>query len=284
MQLKQIQKCFREQLSPIYPREEIDHMFHILLDHFYGLPRFILALEPDKSLSEEQTGVMKDALEQLKQHLPLQYITNTAYFMEMELYVDSSVLIPRPETETLVHWVIETAEKAKSGLRIIDLGSGSGCIGIGLARNLPKAEVHLLDISEKALQTALRNAKNQDVVLQGHLGDMRELSGDLGVFDIMVSNPPYVPESQKKLMRPNVREHEPSLALFVSDENPLEFYRAIAEGLRKNLKAGGWLFFEIHEDFGASLTEMLEALGYSEIQLKKDIFGKDRYVKARKKK
>ncbi|WP_445385234.1 peptide chain release factor N(5)-glutamine methyltransferase [Robiginitalea sp. IMCC44478] len=284
MQLKQLQKCFREQLSPIYPREEIDHMFYVLLEHFYGLPRFILALEPEKSLSDDQTGVIKDALEQLKQHVPLQYVTNTAYFMEMELYVDSSVLIPRPETETLVHWVIETAEKAKSRLRIIDLGSGSGCIGIGLARNLPKAQVHLLDISEKALQTALRNAKKQNVALQGHLGDMRELSGDLGAFDIMVSNPPYVPESQKKLMRPNVREHEPSVALFVSDENPLEFYRAIAEGLHKNLKAGGWLFFEIHEDYGVSLIEMLDALGYSEIQLKKDIFGKDRYVKARKEK
>ena len=284
MQLKQLQKCFREQLRPIYPREEIDHMFHVLLEHYYGLPRFILALEPEKSLSEAQTIVIKDALERLKQHVPLQYVTNTAYFMEMELYVDSSVLIPRPETETLVHWVLETAEKAASRLRIIDLGSGSGCIGIGLARNLPTAEVHLLDISEKALQTALRNAKDQNADLQGHLGDMRELSGDLGAFDIMVSNPPYVPESQKKLMRPNVREHEPSLALFVSDENPLEFYRAIAEGLHKNLKAGGWLFFEIHEDYGVPLLEMLEALGYSEIQLKKDIFGKDRFIKARKEK
>ena len=239
MQLKQIQKRFREQLSSVYPKGEIDHMFYLLLEHYYKLPRFILATDPEKTLTEAEAGLMEKALEKLAAHVPLQYITNTAYFMGMELYVNPAVLIPRPETETLVHWVLETVGKGRAPVRILDLGSGSGCIGIGLAGNLPQAEIHLLDISESALKIAMSNADRQHVSLQGHLGDMRDLPPDLGEFDVMVSNPPYVPESQKKLMRPNVREHEPSLALFVSDENPLEFYRAIAEGLHKNLKAGG---------------------------------------------
>ena len=214
----------------------------------------------------------------------------------MNLYVDESVLIPRPETEELVHWIIDEGSRFKSQDSrnkeketkdkgqdlILDIGTGSGCIPIAIKKHLPATEVHAIDISEKALAVAKKNAEAQETSIQFHLLDIldKNLWQQLKKFDIIVSNPPYITEKEAEEMHNNVLLHEPHAALFVPNEQPLLFYEAIASFGLQHLNIGGLLFFEINEVYGKEVTAMLAAKGYQHIELRKDMQGKDRMMKA----
>lgn len=278
--LREIRTVYRTELASAYPAEEIDQIFHDLLEHYLGLPRFVLGLEPHKILDRDQEQPLFEALASLKRHVPLQYITGKAYFMDMELAVGPGVLIPRPETEELVRWILEAHAGDLSAGSLLDAGTGSGCIAIALAVHLPGSQVHALDCSLQALQYARRNAASRGVEIHWHQADMRNPGALGGPFDLIVSNPPYVPVSEAAAMRPNVREHEPAEALFAPDDDPLLFYRSLLGLARAHLKPGGWLYVEIHEQFGPAVEALLAHAGMQEVQLKKDIFGKPRFVRA----
>ncbi len=282
MLLREIRQIFRQELSALYPPEETDQMFYELLDHYLGLPRFVLGLEPDKILSREAEQPLFEALASLKQHTPLQYVTGRAHFMDMALEVGPGVLIPRPETEELVRWILDSHGDDLATGRLLDVGTGSGCIAIALAVHLPGAEVHGLDLSQSALGYARRNASALEAVVHWHQADMRDPGRMGGPFDLIVSNPPYVPVSEAADMRPNVREHEPAEALFAPHQDPLAYYRNLLDLSAKSLKPGGWLYVEIHERYGEEVVDLLHRAGMGEVQLKKDIFGKPRFVRGRR--
>lgn len=228
---------------------------------------------------EVQIPDLESIVAELAAARPVQYVLGVAEFCDLDFTVSEGVLIPRPETEELVEWV---ASGAKRGARILDVGTGSGAIAVALAKKVEGADVVAVDISEKALQIAAENVArhnaNVTLVKADALGDMSHL----GQFDIIVSNPPYIPQSDIAAMHRNVVEYEPHTALFVADSDPLCFYRSIAQNGVKMLRDGGSLYFEIYERFGAQMVKMLEEMGYSDSEVVKDVFGKERMVWSRR--
>lgn len=228
---------------------------------------------------EVQIPDLESIVAELAAARPVQYVLGEAEFCDLDFTVSEGVLIPRPETEELVEWV---ASGAKRGARILDVGTGSGAIAVALAKKVEGAEVVAVDISEKALQIAAENvarhSANVTLVKADALGDMSHL----GQFDIIVSNPPYIPQSDIAAMHSNVVDYEPHTALFVEDDDPLCFYRSIAQNGVKMLRDGGSLYFEIYERFGAQMVKMLEEMGYSDSEVVKDVFGKERMVWSRR--
>lgn len=228
---------------------------------------------------EVQIPDLESIVAELAAARPVQYVLGEAEFCDLDFTVSEGVLIPRPETEELVEWV---ASGAKRGARILDVGTGSGAIAVALAKKVEGAEVVAVDISEKALQIATENvarhSANVTLVKADALGDMSHL----GQFDIIVSNPPYIPQSDIAAMHRNVVDYEPHTALFVEDDDPLCFYRSIAQNGVKMLRDGGSLYFEIYERFGAQMVKMLEEMGYSDSEVVKDVFGKERMVWSRR--
>lgn len=228
---------------------------------------------------EVQIPDLESIVAELAAARPVQYVLGEAEFCDLDFTVSEGVLIPRPETEELVEWV---ASGAKRGARILDVGTGSGAIAVALAKKVEGAEVVAVDISEKALHIAAENVArhnaNVTLVKADALGDMSHL----GQFDIIVSNPPYIPQSDIAAMHSNVVDYEPHTALFVADSDPLCFYRSIAQNGVKMLRDGGSLYFEIYERFGAQMVKMLEEMGYSDSEVVKDVFGKERMVWSRR--
>lgn len=281
MLLKEIKNIYHLELDPIFPKEEVDSFFYLVIDHYLGLERFILAMQPNLVVSKENEDPLFFALSQLKQERPIQHILGKAHFCELEFRVDENVLIPRPETEELVYWIINEVQKGdpRGEVKILDIGTGSGCIAISLAKNLPNAKVYALDISKKALQIAEENAMDNGVDIVFLEADILSIEGFKDKFDVIVSNPPYVRELEKLEMKNNVVEHEPGLALFVSDGDPLIFYKKITRFALSHLKKGGVLFFEINQYLGEEMKQLLEAENFSEIDLRKDMFGNDRMLK-----
>ncbi|GBF21480.1 MULTISPECIES: peptide chain release factor N(5)-glutamine methyltransferase [Arenibacter] len=281
MLLKEIKNIYHLELDPLFPKEEVDSFFYLVIDHYLGLERFILAMQPNLVVSKENEDPLFFALSQLKQERPIQHILGKAHFCELEFRVDENVLIPRPETEELVYWIINEVQKGdpREEVKILDIGTGSGCIAISLAKNLPNAKVYALDISKKALQIARENAMDNGVDIVFLEADILSLEGFKDKFDVIVSNPPYVRELEKLEMKNNVVEHEPGLALFVSDGDPLIFYKKITRLALSHLKKGGVLFFEINQYLGEEMKQLLEAENFSEIELRKDMFGNDRMLK-----
>ncbi|MDX1759587.1 MAG: peptide chain release factor N(5)-glutamine methyltransferase [Arenibacter algicola] len=281
MLLKEIKNIYHLELDPLFPKEEVDSFFYLVIDHYLGLERFILAMQPNLVVSKENEDPLFFALSQLKQERPIQHILGKAHFCELEFRVDENVLIPRPETEELVYWIINEVQKGdpREEVKILDIGTGSGCIAISLAKNLPNAKVYALDISKKALQIAGENAMDNGVDIVFLEADILSLEGFKDKFDVIVSNPPYVRELEKLEMKNNVVEHEPGLALFVSDGDPLIFYKKITRFALSHLKKGGVLFFEINQYLGEEMEQLLEAENFSEIELRKDMFGNDRMLK-----
>ena len=218
-------------------------------------------------------------IRRLKKNEPIQYIIGVESFCGLTFEVNPSVLIPRPETQELVGWIAGDCE-GKEACRILDIGTGSGCIPVSLAHRLPKAEVESWDISEDALQVARRNAERNGVEVLFRQKDVLKASPDEARYDVIVSNPPYIAEKEKVDMEANVLDWEPSIALFVPDEDPLLFYRKIAQLGCSMLKEGGALYFEINRAYGQETIQMLEAMGYKEIELRKDSWGNDRMMKA----
>ena len=291
MLLREIKNIFHAELDTLYPKEEVNSFFSMLVENYLGLERFVLALQPELVISKEEETPLFEALSRLKLQVPIQHIVGKAHFMEMDFIVNENTLIPRPETEEFVRWIVDEyhAESSRSKtLRILDIGTGSGCIAVSLAKYFSNAEVYGLDISEEALKVAQENAKLNEVDITFLKRDVFELepaspAGRLELeFDIIVSNPPYVRELEKKEMSKNVLNHEPSKALFVSNEDPLIFYKRITIFASTNLKAGGSLFFEINQYLGKETKQLLKDHNFSEIELRKDMFGNDRMLKGKR--
>ncbi|MGX1929138.1 peptide chain release factor N(5)-glutamine methyltransferase [Flagellimonas sp. 2504JD4-2] len=289
--LRDIKNIFHHELDEIFPAEEVDAFFYLAIEHYLGLERFVLALQPDLTLTKEEEQLLFEALSELKKEKPIQYILGKTHFMDLEFRVDENVLIPRPETEELVQWILDT-ERSRSvistplndhALQILDIGTGSGCIAIALAKHLPNAKVYAVDVSEKALQVASKNATLNDAEVTFLAHDILDPKLDFGLqFDIIVSNPPYVREQEKEQMKKNVVDYEPNLALFVPDDDAFVFYRAITRFAQHNLKNNGYLFFEINQYLGNGTKALLEAHNFLEIELRKDLFGNDRMLKGKK--
>ena len=270
-----------EQLSEMYEKNEADTIAELLLENITDTKKTDRILKKDKKLTEEQIEKLNQALSRLLIHEPLQYVLNECWFFGLKFYVDKNVLIPRPETEELVDWVIRNIKFPFKELKILDIGTGSGCIPVSLKRKLRKAEVWACDISNEALAVAKRNGDNLQADINFIQLDFlnEEERNKLPSFDIIVSNPPYIPQKDKVTMQQNVLAHEPHTALFVSDNNPLVFYTAIADFATQHLNKNGTIYCEIHENFGKDVSEMFLQNNF-EAEIKKDMQGKERMIKA----
>jgi release factor glutamine methyltransferase len=280
MQIKKYRSQFIQVLSNIYDEGEAESFFYLILEEKKQLKRIDLALQPDLVFSETDLQVWNSILEQLKLEIPIQYLLGKTHFYGLEFEVNENVLIPRPETEELVEWIIQEnlkIEKLKN-LKILDIGTGSGCIAISLAKNLPNAQVFAIDVSEKALATAKKNAERNEVSVSFIHKNILETLDLEQEFDIIVSNPPYVRNLEKQEIKKNVLDNEPHLALFVEDNNALIFYRKIAELAQKNLCPNGQLYFEINQYLGKEMIELLENMNFKNVELRKDIYGNDRMI------
>ncbi len=285
MLLREIKNVFHKELDSLYAKEEVDSFFYMLIEHYLKLERFVLALEPNLTVSKVEEDPFFDALSKLKLQKPIQYIIGSTIFLDLEFKVNANVLIPRPETEELVRWIIAEVQNIRSklaygrSLNILDVGTGSGCIAIALAKNISEAKVYAIDVSEKALETAKENAIANKVNVRFLKENMLDLESLDMKFDIIVSNPPYVRTLEKKQMNENVLQNEPGLALFVADENPLLFYKTISNFAASELNNNGMLFFEINQYLGKETERLLRDHNFSEIELRKDIFENDRMLK-----
>lgn len=282
MKIKEYRTQFIQELTSIYDAGEAESFFYLILEENHQLKRIDLALNPDLTFSDKAILEWNSILEELKKEIPVQYLLGKTSFYGLEFEVNESVLIPRPETEELVEWIIESNLKIQrfKDSKILDIGTGSGCIAISLAKNISNTTVFAIDISEKALATAKKNAEINGVnvtFLEKNILETEDLEQQ---FDIIVSNPPYVRELEKQEIKKNVLDNEPHLALFVEDNDALIFYRKIAELAQKNLVENGQLFFEINQYLGTETVDLLEKMNFKIIELRKDIYGNDRMIKA----
>ena len=281
MKIKEYRLYFIQELTPIFDEGEVESFFYLILEEKQQLKRIDLALQPDLAFSDNEITIWNAILEQLKQEIPVQYLLGKTSFYGLDFEVNANVLIPRPETEELVDWIIKTNQvfqKSKS-IKILDIGTGSGCIAISLAKNIPNAEVFAIDVSEKALATAKKNAALNGVEVTFIHKNILETDDLEQQFDIIVSNPPYVRNLEKQEIKKNVLDNEPHLALFVEDNDALIFYRKIADLAQKNLSENGELFFEINQYLGQEMTDLLENMNFKNIELRKDIYGNDRMTR-----
>ena len=280
MTLGELKENFTNELE-YYPSSERQVFFQRVCEAYLQLQSHQIVLNYEKAISKVEYKRFNGALNRLKNHEPIQYVLECAYFFGLEFLVTPAVLIPRPETEELVAWILEHFSKIDSP-KILDLGTGSGCISIALAKNLPSAQVFALDISTEALEIARFNAKKNNVEINFISSNMLEWKS-IQQFDIIVSNPPYVLEKEQKQMKDNVLKHEPHLALFVDNALPLVFYKALRKIAQKNLSQNGLCFAELNEAFGVETKALFDEVSFQNVILKKDTFGKIRMLKAQKK-
>lgn len=278
--IKDYKTKFVAELLSFYDEMEAESFFHLILENQRNLRRIDLAMNIDLHFSVDETLIWDSILERLKLEIPIQYILGTTHFYGSEFNVNENVLIPRPETEELVDWITSSAVNMPKfkNLKILDIGTGCGCIAISLAKNITDAEVFAIDISDKALATAKENADLNTVTVNFIQRNILEVTDLEQQFDIIVSNPPYVRNLEKAEIKPNVLANEPHLALFVADDDALLFYRKIAELATKNLSVEGKLFFEINQYLGKETVELLENRNFKNIELRKDIYGNDRMI------
>ena len=298
--VKDIRKYYCDQLCSIYDKDEANAMILILFEHYFNIDRVKMALEPDIRLSESEMLKIHFAVKDLLKNKPIQYIIGETELCELKFKVNEDVLIPRPETAEMIYKIVNKSTSqqvnkstsqsqcqcqcqsstAKSQKLILDIGTGSGCIAISLAKMLPEAQVYALDISEKALVVAKENAKINDVNITFIHEDILTQTQTLTQtkFDIIVSNPPYVRELEKSGMRDNVLKWEPHNALFVSNNNPLIFYRSILEFAKSHLKENGEIWFEINEFLGKEMIDLCHELGFSDVEIYEDFREKERIM------
>lgn len=267
-------------ISELYEEREAANIAHIIMEYLTGMSKLDRIVHKTKILSPDQNQRLKAAIEALQRHEPVQYITGSSWFYGMELLVNKNVLIPRPETEELVEWMVQDAAH-RHRLHLLDVGTGSGCIPLALKKSLPDAQVSAIDVSEGALEIARSNASRQKLDVNFMLLDALDPTqlATLPEFDMIVSNPPYITQSEQKTMQELVWGFEPSLALFVPDNDALLFYRHISVMAKSKLLPGGALYFEINEALGKEVVTLMEELGFKDVDLKQDMFGKDRMVK-----
>jgi release factor glutamine methyltransferase len=280
MKIKEYRSQFIQELTPIYDAGEAESFFYLILEEKNQMKRIDLALRPDLEFSKEELLVWNSILEQLKKEIPIQYLLEKTSFYGLDFEVNESVLIPRPETEELVDWILSNNRiiQESKNLKILDIGTGSGCIAISLAKNILNSEVYAIDVSEKALATAKKNAELNNVNVTFINQNILETEDLKQQFDIIVSNPPYVRNLEKEEIKKNVLDNEPHLALFVEDNDALVFYRKIAELAQKNLSEHGQLFFEINQYLGKEMIDLLGKMNFKNIELRKDIYGNDRMI------
>ena len=281
MQLKSLQNFFQNGLLGYYPKEEINAFFYRICEQHLNYKRIDVSLKSETLITPETFEYFETLISRLLTYEPIQYILGTTSFFGLEFKVDTNVLIPRPETEELVAWILKEADSSQP-LKILDIGTGSGCIAVSLAKHFPNADVYALDVSPAALEMAQYNGQQNGVQLNGIQANVLEWENTELQFDIIVSNPPYVRESEKERMAPNVLEHEPHLALFVENNNPLVFYQAIVALSKQALKKQGLLYFEINEYLGEETKALFSSDDFENVQLKTDVFGKNRMMRASK--
>lgn len=274
---------FREKLKSLFEVNEIDFYFKTVLQSIFNIEQTALALSPTKLFNENQKRELEKVLKQLLQEQPLQYIIGKAYFRSLTLTVNSSVLIPRPETEELVNWVLEDHQNLEEKQTLIDFGTGSGCIAIALAKEQPSFEVTAIDFYSSVLDLAKQNAIKNKTSVSFLQHDILQLNTLKLNVDIIVSNPPYIPPSEQREMKPNVLNYEPHLALFVPENDPLIFYRSILEYGLLYLVSDGLIYFEINPRFLSEMKSLILSFKVYSILERKDIFGKLRMLRVQKK-
>lgn len=270
-------------IRPLYDAREAANIAHLLMEHITGLGKLDRIVHKDMDLPPRWESQYQEGLAQLLSGRPIQHITGKSWFYGMELIVSDQVLIPRPETEELVEWVL-LDHPSHPALRLLDIGTGSGCIPIALKKHWPSADIWAMDVSPGALEIAARNAQLQHAPINFIRQDVLDpqAAAPLPALNVIVSNPPYIPQKEKAGMDTNVQQFEPATALFVPDNDPLLFYRRIGQLAQERLEPGGRLYFEIHEDYGEAVKSELLHQKFTDVILKKDMFGKDRMVRATK--
>ena len=279
MRLNDIKQALKKQLADQYESVELGPILSILIEHVTGWDQVQQVIHKDNTISATQRLAFETAATALLAGRPIQYITGKTWFMGEPYNVNEQVLIPRPETEELVDWVIEYAAIKGKALRILDIGTGSGCIAIALKKALPEAIVSAIDISTGAIKIAAANAAALKADIEWIALDILNTAFLPDQYDVIVSNPPYIPMQEMKNMELQVTDHEPNIALFVPDEDPLMFYRTIARLAKLHLSTNGQLFFEIHYDQGDAMIALLDEMHFH-AELRTDMFGKDRMVRA----
>lgn len=274
---------FKNKLKTIYEDRETENISDWVFENVTGLKRWERRQNQNKELNETDFEKLKNYLEELLKHKPVQYILNEAWFYKIKFFVNENVLIPRPETEELVEWIVSDFKKQKDSKQtnIIDIGTGSGCIPVPLKKELPEADITAIDVSEKALSVAKKNAAELDAAIDFFQIDF--LKEDewqtLSQYDIIVSNPPYIPINEKEILAKNVTDFEPEIALFVMENDPFIFYKAIAKFAKSHLKENGKIYVEVHEEYAKNVKDIFEKSGFIS-EIKKDIYDKERMVKA----
>ena len=283
--IKDVFITFQKGLAAVYDSQETESITLLIISEITHLSKASIKAFPEKEIAPEQIQQLQNILIQLQTGKPIQYILGYTEFYGLKFLVNPAVLIPRPETEELVEWVLSSVSSkqlAVSSFHLLDIGTGSGCIAISLKKNIPNALVSAIDISPEALQTAKQNAKLNEVEINFVEADILNLKSEIKnpKFEIIISNPPYVTLKDKEQMHTNVTDFEPHTALFVPENDPLIFYKAIADFAVNNLTANGLLFFEINESYGQETVDLLAEKGFKDIELKKDMGNKCRMIKA----
>ena len=286
MNINKFRDYFNKTLKKLYPTSEIDTFLFLILEEYLNFKRIDVVLKSNFEISSEDLTLLKSSTKLLEQEVPIQYILGKTEFYGFPFILNEHVLIPRPETEELVTSVLNKISKLErlhpiekeKKLKILDIGTGSGCIPISLKRSLPFAEITAIDIANEALIIAQKNASLNKVNINFIQQNILKTTGLDDIYDIIISNPPYVRVSEKIEIKNNVLKNEPHLALFVEDNNPLIFYSKIAELAKSHLTKNGTLFFEINQYLGKETVELIKLKGFNKIQLKKDIFGHDRII------
>ena len=280
--MQQFLKDLQTSLKGEYSESEIHVLGMLILEKLTGFSRIWLLIHKELKLNDEQNIIASQYLERLKNHEPIQYILGETEFYGLKFKVNPSVLIPRPETEELVEWV-KPPHPPKGGFlsgtpTLLDVGTGSGCIAVALKKKFPSANVSAMDISPEALALAKENAALNEVNIEFIQDDILHPAATDRKWDAIVSNPPYIPASEQRYLHKNVTDFEPHLALFVQDNDPLIFYRKIAEFALSHLSAGGRLYVEIHQSLGRQCCQLLESMGFQSVELRKDLSGNDRMI------
>ena len=280
MTIKDLYQQILSALVNLYPEPEAKNITYLIFNFIFNYNRYQVHQNFDTSVKKTEYDKIRNIVDELKLYKPIQYIFNETVFYNCIIKVSEDVLIPRPETEELVHWIIKDSFKKES--RILDIGTGSGCIAIALAKNIPDSTITATDISEKTLETAQYNATHNNVEVKLYQADIFHMPEDFppGKFDILVSNPPYVRESEKIYIKPNVLKWEPPLSLFVPDNKPLIYYNTIIPFANKVLESKGQIFLEINENFSKEIKNILADYSFTSIEIRKDLSGKYRMAKA----
>lgn len=273
---------FRHELNDIYDAQETESLISLILSEILSISKAKIKAFPEIEISLQQSQRLEGILQELKMGKPVQYTLGYTEFYGLRFNVNPSVLIPRPETEELVQWIIQTIKSAASPVKyLLDIGTGSGCIAISLKKHLPHVQVFAIDVSTGALETARQNAVLNKTDITFIEADILTInSTTLPAFDLIVSNPPYVTPTDKQQMHNNVVHFEPHTALFVSENDPLLFYNAIGNLAADKLNKNGWLFFEINESYGQQTVDLIRSKAFKDIELKTDLYGKDRMIRA----